>query len=142
MFPLRNIIHSQVLSSLNEGLLVDKDQQTMFRRMTANFFVYHQPVVIKIVVWNTHQMTRETNQIRLPWHSFKTKYWGPTASKSLDSNLEPSIAAISTRMIDRIFSGAVTRGPAQNEGKMSYTEFVWFLLAEEDKRGPTSIEYW
>ena len=66
----------------------------------------------------------------------------PIILLELDSNLEPSIAAISTRMIDRIFSGAVTRGPAQNEGKMSYTEFVWFLLAEEDKRGPTSIEYW
>ena len=45
-------------------------------------------------------------------------------------------------MIDRIFSGAVTRGAAQQEGKMSYTEFVWFLLAEEDKRAPTAIEYW
>ena len=51
-------------------------------------------------------------------------------------------SAISSRMIDRIFSGAVTRGAAQQEGKMSYTEFVWFLLAEEDKRAPTSIEYW
>jgi len=50
--------------------------------------------------------------------------------------------AISTRMIDRIFSGTVTHGAAQKEGKMSYTEFVWFLLAEEDKRNPTSIEYW
>lgn len=50
--------------------------------------------------------------------------------------------AISARMIDRIFSGAVTRGAAQQEGKMSYTEFVWFLLAEEDKRAATSIEYW
>lgn len=45
-------------------------------------------------------------------------------------------------MIERIFSGAVTRGQAQKDGKMSYTEFVWFLLAEEDKRHPTSIEYW
>ena len=44
-------------------------------------------------------------------------------------------------MIDRIFSGTVTHGAAQKEGKMSYTEFVWFLLAEEDKRNPTSIEY-
>lgn len=25
---------------------------------------------------------------------------------------------------------------------MSYTEFVWFLLSEEDKRDPTAIEYW
>lgn len=25
---------------------------------------------------------------------------------------------------------------------MSYTEFVWFLLSEEDKQHPTAIEYW
>lgn len=25
---------------------------------------------------------------------------------------------------------------------MSYTDFVWFLLAEEDKNHPTAIEYW
>lgn len=25
---------------------------------------------------------------------------------------------------------------------MSYTEFVWFLLSEEDKIHPTAIEYW
>ena len=52
------------------------------------------------------------------------------------------ILALSTRMIERIFSGAVTRGSAQKEGRMSYTEFVWFLLAEEDKRHNTAIEYW
>ena len=56
--------------------------------------------------------------------------------------IDPFFSAISARMIDRIFSGAVTRGAAQQEGKMSYTEFVWFLLAEEDKRAATSIEYW
>ena len=50
--------------------------------------------------------------------------------------------AISVRMIDRIFSGAVTRGPVHKYGKMTYTEFVWFLIAEEDKRHPRSIEYW
>ncbi|KAK7870173.1 hypothetical protein R5R35_012731 [Gryllus longicercus] len=50
--------------------------------------------------------------------------------------------ALSTRMIDRIFSGAVTRGGRHQEEKMSYTDFVWFLLSEEDKRHPTAIEYW
>ena len=43
------------------------------------------------------------------------------------------IPALSTRMIERIFCGAVTRGSAQKDGRMSYTEFVWFLLSEEDK---------
>lgn len=49
--------------------------------------------------------------------------------------------AISSRMIDRVFSGAVTRG-SQDQSKMTYSEFVWFLLSEEDKRHPRSIEYW
>lgn len=48
-----------------------------------------------------------------------------------------SVSAISTRMIDRIFSGAVTRGKTFEEGKMSYPDFVWFLLSEEDKKHPT-----
>ncbi|CRK96948.1 CLUMA_CG010317, isoform A [Clunio marinus] len=57
--------------------------------------------------------------------------------------------ALSSRMIERIFSGCVTRGRgrqnsqnAQNSSRMSYTDFVWFLLAEEDKNHPTAIEYW
>lgn len=54
------------------------------------------------------------------------------------------ISALSSRIIDRIFSGAVTRGQhkSQHEEKMSYTEFVWFLLSEEDKTHSTAIEYW
>ena len=51
--------------------------------------------------------------------------------------------ALSSRMIDRIFSGAVTRGGSKSsQDRMSYTEFVWFLLSEEDKQHPTAIEYW
>ncbi|KAK7499315.1 hypothetical protein BaRGS_00009575 [Batillaria attramentaria] len=50
--------------------------------------------------------------------------------------------ALNSRIIDRIFSGAVTRGKDFQEGRMSYKEFVWFLIAEEDKKHPTSIEYW
>lgn len=50
-------------------------------------------------------------------------------------------AAISSRIIDRIFTGVVSRR-IQETGKMSYSDFVWFLLAEEDKKHPRSIEYW
>ncbi|XP_054731185.1 uncharacterized protein LOC129239576 [Anastrepha obliqua] len=54
--------------------------------------------------------------------------------------------ALSTRIVERIFSGCVTRSDnkkqQEDEPKMSYTDFVWFLLSEEDKRTPTAIEYW
>ncbi|KOB71578.1 Serine/threonine-protein phosphatase 2A regulatory subunit B'' subunit alpha [Operophtera brumata] len=53
--------------------------------------------------------------------------------------------ALSSRMIERVLSGCVTRGnqnrvTPDGEPRMSYTEFVWFLLAEEDKTHPTAIE--
>ncbi len=50
--------------------------------------------------------------------------------------------AITPRVIDRIFSGTVIRGKDWREGLMSYYDFVWFLISEEDKRNTTSIEYW
>ncbi|NXI98617.1 P2R3A phosphatase, partial [Psophia crepitans] len=51
--------------------------------------------------------------------------------------------ALSNRIIERIFSGAVVRGnQVQKEGRMSYADFVWLLISEEDKRSATSIEYW
>ncbi|XP_021250207.1 serine/threonine-protein phosphatase 2A regulatory subunit B'' subunit alpha isoform X1 [Numida meleagris] len=51
--------------------------------------------------------------------------------------------ALSSRIIERIFSGAVVRGnEVQKEGRMSYADFVWLLISEEDKRNATSIEYW
>ncbi|KAJ8278133.1 hypothetical protein GJAV_G00084230 [Gymnothorax javanicus] len=51
--------------------------------------------------------------------------------------------ATSKRIIERLFSGAVMKGgTVQRLGKMSYAEFVWYLMSEEDKKSPTSIEYW
>ncbi|KAK2538653.1 Ppp2r3a [Columba livia] len=51
--------------------------------------------------------------------------------------------ALSNRIIERIFSGAVVRGnEVQKQGRMSYADFVWLLISEEDKRSATSIEYW
>ncbi|NWX40331.1 P2R3A phosphatase, partial [Steatornis caripensis] len=51
--------------------------------------------------------------------------------------------ALSNRIIERIFSSAVVRGSeVQKEGCMSYADFVWLLISEEDKRSATSIEYW
>jgi len=50
-------------------------------------------------------------------------------------------ASISARIIDRIFSGIVSKQIART-GKMSYSDFVWFLIAEEDKKHRRAIEYW
>uniref|UniRef100_A0ACB8F9S4 Uncharacterized protein n=1 Tax=Sphaerodactylus townsendi TaxID=933632 RepID=A0ACB8F9S4_9SAUR len=51
--------------------------------------------------------------------------------------------ALSSRIIERIFTGAVLRGnQVHKDNQMSYADFVWLLISEEDKRSPTSIEYW
>nr|XP_018668660.1 uncharacterized protein LOC100176266 [Ciona intestinalis] len=52
--------------------------------------------------------------------------------------------ALSNRLIDRVLSGAVTRWDSSDHRlhKMSYVDFVWFLISEEDKKSQTSIEYW
>ncbi|XP_077205328.1 serine/threonine-protein phosphatase 2A regulatory subunit B'' subunit alpha isoform X1 [Paroedura picta] len=51
--------------------------------------------------------------------------------------------ALSSRIIEKIFTGAVLRGnQVHKENQMSYADFVWLLISEEDKRSPTSIEYW
>ena len=50
-------------------------------------------------------------------------------------------ASISSRIIDRIFSGIVSKQIGKS-GKMSYSDFVCFIIAEEDKKHPRSVEYW
>jgi len=50
--------------------------------------------------------------------------------------------AVSARVIDRVFSGAVYRTNPSTTGFMTYADFIWFLLSEEDKRTQTAIEYW
>eukprot|EP00050_Salpingoeca_kvevrii_P016508 m.56160 g.56160 ORF g.56160 m.56160 type:complete len:523 (-) comp6985_c0_seq2:319-1887(-) len=47
---------------------------------------------------------------------------------------------LSSRALDRIFSGAVTRGVPSE--RFAYADFVNFILSEEDKTTPTAIEYW
>ncbi|KAI6192008.1 EF hand family protein [Aphelenchoides bicaudatus] len=62
--------------------------------------------------------------------------------------------AIPDVVIDRVFSGAVMRNipklPVKTKGPVKtlqvetigFEDFVAFLLAEEDKKHPTSVEYW
>ncbi|CAI2357807.1 unnamed protein product [Caenorhabditis sp. 36 PRJEB53466] len=55
-----------------------------------------------------------------------------------------AVGALVPLVIDRIFSGAVTMNPnrGQQVEEIGLAEFTQFLLAEEDKTHPTSVEYW
>ena len=52
--------------------------------------------------------------------------------------IKTGVFSISVKAIDRIMSGTVT----QQRQEMSYQEFVWFILSEEDKGTSTAAEFW
>ena len=63
---------------------------------------------------------------------------------SADDLLTYQEGALTSRIVDRLMSGCVTRwqGSDVKKKQMGYRDFVWFLLAENDKLHPTAIEYW
>ncbi|KAI4378994.1 hypothetical protein MLD38_016404 [Melastoma candidum] len=50
--------------------------------------------------------------------------------------------ALTYRIVDRIFSQVSRKFTSKVEGKMGYEDFVYFILAEEDKSSEPSLEYW
>eukprot|EP00803_Ostreobium_quekettii_P001442 evm.model.scf_1418.2 EVM.evm.TU.scf_1418.2 scf_1418:25017-27243(-) len=50
--------------------------------------------------------------------------------------------SLTYQIVDRIFDQAPYRFFSRVPGKMSYQDFVWFLLSEEDKTTQPSLEYW
>ena len=120
------------------------EQEGDINQVTA-FFSYEHFYVIYCKFW---ELDRDhdlfIDRYDLMRHGDHGKFEGN--SKSMITEQLKFFIALSSRIIDRIFSGAVTRGRVygskENTDKMSYIEFVWFLLAEEDKAQPTAIEYW
>ena len=50
--------------------------------------------------------------------------------------------ALSRKTMDRIFDQIPRKFKSTTPGKMSYEDFVWFMLCEEDKTTKRSLEYW
>lgn len=75
------------------------------------------------------------------------RFWELDANHDLQIDKEDlmrySSHSLTTRIVDRIFSGhARPLDAPQNAGYMSYTDFIWFCLSEEDKTSDTAIDYW
>ena len=49
---------------------------------------------------------------------------------------------LTSGIVDRIFNGKGRALTSDVAGKMSYEDFVWFCLCEEDKTTARSLEYW
>lgn len=50
--------------------------------------------------------------------------------------------SLTYQIVDRIFEQAPRKFKSTVPGKMSYEDFVWFILSEEDKTTDTALEYW
>ncbi|KMZ73509.1 Serine/threonine protein phosphatase 2A regulatory subunit B'subunit alpha [Zostera marina] len=50
--------------------------------------------------------------------------------------------SLTYRIVDRVFSQIPRKFTSKVEGKMGYEDFVYFMLAEEDKSSVPSLEYW
>jgi len=50
--------------------------------------------------------------------------------------------SLTFRIVDRIFDGAGRPLDSELADKMSYSDFIWFCLSEEDKKTPTAKDYW
>ncbi|CAG9321413.1 unnamed protein product [Blepharisma stoltei] len=49
---------------------------------------------------------------------------------------------LSRKAIDRIFEEVPRKFKSNVAGKMSYDDFIWFMISEEDKSTSRSLEYW
>ncbi|KAM0949312.1 putative EF-hand domain-containing protein [Dioscorea sansibarensis] len=50
--------------------------------------------------------------------------------------------SLTYRIVDRIFAQVPRKFTSKVEGKMGYEDFVYFMLAEEDKSSDPSLAYW
>lgn len=75
------------------------------------------------------------------------RFWELDANHDLQIDKEDLLRygshSLTTRIVERIFSGhARPLDAPENGGYMSYTDFIWFCLSEEDKTSDTAIDYW
>jgi len=61
---------------------------------------------------------------------------------SRDDLLRYANHSLTYRIVDRIFQGAPRGLSTKDPDKMGYEDFIWFLLAEEDKNNDAALEYW
>ncbi|KAI0567762.1 hypothetical protein FGB62_1g266 [Gracilaria domingensis] len=75
------------------------------------------------------------------------RFWELDANHDLQIDREDLMRygshSLTSRIVDRIFGGyARPLDSPENPGFMSYTDFIWFCLSEEDKTSDTAIDYW
>jgi len=61
---------------------------------------------------------------------------------SADELARYSSFSLSRKIIDRVMTQPHFESSKRKPDQMHYFDFVWFILAEEDKSSETSLEFW
>ncbi|CAN1245173.1 Serine/threonine protein phosphatase 2A regulatory subunit B''alpha [Linum grandiflorum] len=113
---LRELKHSNLIRVMQQ---VDKEEEI---NKILRYFSYEHFYVIYCKFWEL-----DTNHDYLLDREDLIKY---------------SNHCLTYRIVDRIFSQVPRKFTSNMKEKMSYEDFVYFILSEEDKSSEPSLEYW
>eukprot|EP01026_Neomeris_dumetosa_P033069 TRINITY_DN2630_c0_g2_i1.p1 TRINITY_DN2630_c0_g2~~TRINITY_DN2630_c0_g2_i1.p1 ORF type:complete len:362 (+),score=40.69 TRINITY_DN2630_c0_g2_i1:133-1086(+) len=114
---LRSLRHNQKLASALQ--MLDDDEEV---NRELSYFSYEHFYVIYCKFWELDQ--------------------DQDMFLKQDDLLIYGSCALTYKITQRIFQGAPKNLEGSRPGSMSYKDFVWFILSEEDKNSDTAIDYW
>ena len=106
------------------------------------------PVIVK--AWNDLDATEDINTVRQffsyeHFYVLYCKFWDLDADHDFlidkDDLVKYDGHSWSPKAIDRVFAQAAMRFTSGVPNKMSYDDFVWFILADEDKTSEVALEF-
>ena len=106
------------------------------------------PLIVK--AWNDLDATEDINTVRQffsyeHFYVLYCKFWDLDADHDFlidkDDLVKYDGHSWSPKAIDRVFAQAAMRFTSGVPNKMSYDDFVWFILADEDKTSEVALEF-
>uniref|UniRef100_A0A7S0BML4 EF-hand domain-containing protein n=1 Tax=Rhodosorus marinus TaxID=101924 RepID=A0A7S0BML4_9RHOD len=74
------------------------------------------------------------------------RFWELDTDHDLSIGLEDLMrygnGALTVRIAERILGGFGRENDSPVKYRMSYTDFVWFCISEEDKKSPRALDFW
>lgn len=117
-------------------------------RLTLNDIKRSKLLETLMVVDDEEDINRERKYFSYEhFYVLYCRFWELDANHDLQIDREDLMRygshSLTYRIVDRIFGGfARPLDCSDNPGHMSYTDFIWFCLSEEDKTSDTAIDYW
>ncbi|CAH8390420.1 unnamed protein product [Eruca vesicaria subsp. sativa] len=147
----------KILKQQNQNFLVKDDFKPLLKELLATHpglkFLQTTPefqeryAIVVYMVSNSFLLTLATRYFSYEhFYVIYCKFWELDTDHDLLIEKEDLMRygnhALTLRIVDRIFSQVARKFSSKVEGKMGYEDFVYFILAEEDKSSVPSLEYW